>query len=223
MNTLYLDLETIPSQKPGARDEIRRSLTPPASMTKQETIDKWWSEKADEVVEEKYLKTSLDGARGEIVVLGFAIDDREPESLQRVVGIEDEAYMLQEFFAHIACQITGSFQIVGHNVRNFDLRFLFQRCVINGVMPTFNLRHEGRYNDDYVFDTMLAWAGWNNYVKLQVLIETLGIDMSKGGMDGSQVWGYIQAGRLDDVAKYCRGDIARTREVFKRLTFKTAA
>ena len=41
-------------------------------------------------------------------------------------------------------------------------------------------------------------------------------------IDGSKVWDFVQAGRLDDVATYCCGDVERVREVYNRLTFAVA-
>jgi hypothetical protein len=34
------------------------------------------------------------------------------------------------------------------------------------------------------------------------------------------VWDFVQAGRLDDVAEYCRGDVERVRLLHRRLTFE---
>jgi len=54
----------------------------------------------------------------------------------------------------------------------------------------------------------------------------LGID-AKGSelgdeIDGSKVWDFIREGRIADVAAYCGGDVARAREMHRRLTFVTA-
>ena len=35
-------------------------------------------------------------------------------------------------------------------------------------------------------------------------------------------YGRIGAGRIEDVAAYCRGDVAATREVWRHMTFSTA-
>ena len=47
-----------------------------------------------------------------------------------------------------------------------------------------------------------------------------GSEIGEEEMDGSRVWDFVQAGRLDDVAEYCRGDVERVRLLHRRLTFE---
>ena len=60
-NILYLDIETIPDQTPGALEAIRASIEPPGNISKPETIAKWMEENAVAKSEEAWRKT---GARG---------------------------------------------------------------------------------------------------------------------------------------------------------------
>jgi hypothetical protein len=39
-------------------------------------------------------------------------------------------------------------------------------------------------------------------------------------MTGADVWPAVQAGRLDEVAEYCRQDVRRVREIFQRMNFQ---
>lgn len=110
--------------------------------------------------------------------------------------------------------------IVGHNIKEFDLRFLFQRAIINGVKPTFPLRTGSRYGGEFVFDTMTEWAGWGNRISLANLCKALDIPVKTGDITGATVWDAVKAGRIHDVAEYCMADVVATREVYKRLTFK---
>ena len=50
------------------------------------------------------------------------------------------------------------------------------------------------------------------------ICKILGIP-GKEGMDGSQVWPAFQEGRHDEIAAYCRDDVARTRAMHLRMTF----
>ncbi len=50
------------------------------------------------------------------------------------------------------------------------------------------------------------------------ICKALGID-GKGDIDGSKVWDYVQAGRIAEVAEYCKGDISRTLAMYKRFNF----
>lgn len=221
----YLDIETIPSQKPGMLEEIRATIEPPGSMSKPETIAKWLAENADAAAEDKWRKTALDGTRGELVVIGFATNDGQPLSHYRSLG-QSEGDMLQNAFDDMALSLAGTLSnplFVGHNVLGFDIRFLFQRAVVLGIKPPFQLPTDQRYNGERVFDTMLAWAGWGNRISLAKLCAALGIAVKTGGIDGSMVWDYVQAGRVQEVASYCEEDVAAVREVYRRMTFQEVA
>lgn len=78
---IYLDIETIPGQRPGLRDEIAATITPPGNISKPETIAAWEAEKKPDLVEEAYRKTSFDGGVGHVVSIAFAIDDGEPTGI----------------------------------------------------------------------------------------------------------------------------------------------
>lgn len=215
--TLTIDLETIPTQKAGAKDLLRATVQPPGNITKQESIDKWMAENAEDKAEELYRKTSFDGTQGEIVCIGWAINDDPALCLYRDYRTQSEAVLLANWFAYITAMPAT---LVGHNALGFDLRFLFQRAVINRVKPSFPLQQDSRYTGGAVFDTMLAWAGWGNRVKLTTVCDALGIPVKTGGIDGSQVWDACQEGRIQEVADYCKEDVEATREVYKRMTFQ---
>jgi len=218
MKTIYLDIETIPTQKPGAMEAIKSNLQPPGNISKSETIAAWWKEKAPAAVDEQYRKTALNGTEGEIVCIGWALDNGDTFSVSR--GLDgSEASILAEFFGHMDAATQSQPLWVGHNIISFDLRYLFQRAVITGVNPLQPLPHDTRYNGEKVYDTMLAWAGWGNRISLVNLCAALAIPVKQGDITGATVWDAIQAGRIADVADYCREDVAATREAYHRMTF----
>ena len=213
---LTLDIETLPSQKPGALAEIRATIAPPGTIKKPESIAAWTEEHADKAAEELYRKTSFDGSKGEICCIGWAVDDGPVETVFRELH-QSEADMLRDFFRQGQGQ---EYEIVGHNVLAFDIRFLYQRCVINGVKPSFNLWQNERYTGGKIYDTMTAWAGWGNRISLNNLCGALSVPVKSGGMDGSMVWDYVLDGRIEEVADYCREDVAATRACYERMIFK---
>lgn len=222
----FLDIETVPGQAPGLKDEIARGITPPGNYSKPDTITKWEAETKPGLVEEAWRKTALDGSRGEIVCIGWAVDDGPARTRQRTLMTSERA-LLDEWFKAAAVGMAASHGRlpcwIGHNVRDFDLRFLFQRAVVLGLRPPFALPHDARPGSDAVFDTMTAWAGVGNRISLARLCAALGLPPKKliGGedMDGSKVWDLVKAGRIDDVAGYCREDVERARLLYRRLTF----
>lgn len=228
---LFIDTESIPTQQPGALEEIRKSIQPPGNMSKAETIAKWMMENADSAAEEKWRKTALDGTKGELVVIGFALDDGIISTHYRDLNMS-EGDLLQNAFDEMDQQhfmkyhLSGRFtdpQFIGHNIINFDIRFLFQRAVILGINPPFKLPTDQRYCSDKVFDCMLAWAGWGNYISLDALCAALGIPCQVNGVDGSMVLDLVKAGRIGDVVTHCMEDVESVRRVYRRMTFQEVA
>ena len=213
MTKLFIDIETIPCQSPGAMDDAKRNLKVPANYTKQETIDKWIEENA----EKAYLKTSFDGGLGQIIVIGYAIDDEPAQTLRAYNTCMDaENQLLEEFFRIYSDLGTGSL-VIGHNHVAFDLPFLLKRAIVQSVTPAPFFPRNPKWNGNEIFDTMLAWSP-KEYTSMNYLCKVLGMD-GKGDIDGSDVWPMVQAGKVTEVAEYCKGDVERTREIFNRLTF----
>lgn len=232
---IYFDLETIPGQAPGLLAEFAEKVTAPAQYKKPDSIAEWMKENAESVAEQEWRKTSFDGAHGHICVIGFAFDDAEPITLKtdNYGDTESERAMLAEFYAALnsgaSHSLAGGYRaadkpvFIGHNVIDFDLRFLFQRSVMLGVKPPEFIPFDAKPWDSAVFDTMTGWAGVRNRVAMDKLCKVFGFD-EKGSeiadeIDGSKVWDFVKAGRIDDVAKYCAGDVVRTRSIYKRLKF----
>lgn len=219
---LFLDLETIPCQREGILDEIRGKIKPPGNISKAESIEKWMKDNAESAAHEQWLKTSCNGALGEIVCASFAFGNDPVRSVRRDYKSMAEAELLEMLYNDMLCQFGGAFppiKLVGHNVINFDARFLFQRSAVHAVKPPFIIPTDTRYNGDRIYDTMLAWAGWGNYAKLSDVCFALGITVKSGGIDGSLVWDYVQAGRIAEVSEYCDEDVEAVRSVYRRLTF----
>lgn len=249
---LYVDIETIPAQRPDVLEEIRAmeqaaldaaiaAVKVPGNYKKQDTIDEWnATEKPkqiaalqaafDSTVDECYRKTGLDGAFGQIVVVSYAIggaepvkiwnaDWQSPDAEEAVLhGLSDS---LSERILHadvMACQV------IGHNVVNFDLRFLVQRCIVKGIRPHIVLARAAQakpWETDKVFDTMVQWGSAKGTVSLNKLCKALGLP-GKGDLDGAKVWDYVKAGRIAEVADYCADDVRKVRAVHQRMTFATA-
>ena len=213
---IYIDIETIPTQNEDLQTYICENLKPPANFKNQETIDKWLTENKDEAVN----KTSLDGAFGEIVVIGVAINDEEPVLFYREdwQSSDREIDILTRFNNYLrkhTNKSTTAPQFVGHNITKFDDRFILQRLIVNNIKPYYTSNRNNTY------DTMIEWAGYGNkerYPSLDKLCKVLGIEQ-KGDIDGSKVWQYVQDGRIAEVAEYCAKDVERVRQIYKRMTF----
>lgn len=245
MTQIFIDIETIPDMRPGARDAFIKAaaedVKPPAGYTKEQfaadlgitdkekikftakdSLAAQWCEevgpgKSEEIGDAAWRRTSFDATQGQILMIGLAAGDDAP-----VVFFGEEHDILADLRRFIAdvqgAQHMGLPTYVGHNLIDFDLPFIFRRSVILGeqthsafpVMPS-------RYSER-VYDTMTRWAGHGNRIKLEALAAALGAG-SKGGIDGSQVYDYFAAGRIAELAEYCKNDVVMTREVWRRMNF----
>lgn len=220
---LYLDIETIPTDRTDVREYIAATVKPPATMSKAETIAKWEAESKAGAIDEAVAKTGLDGSFGRVCVIGWAFNDAKPRTL---LNADNEAALLTCFADEMADAINHSTEfsttVIGHNVSSFDLRFLVQRFIVNGIRPPMVIQRAAQakpWESDKVFDTMVQWAGVGNRISLDKLCLALGIPSPKGEMDGSMVAEYVAAGRIEEVAAYCCRDVEAARAVHQRMTF----
>lgn len=218
---IYLDIETCPAQNPSVRNDIALSITPPGNISKADTIALWHIEKKPAAVEEAWRKTSFDGAVGHICVIGLAFDDEPPISIYSPSWLQNETAILAELCMMIDDRLAEHPNqrptFIGHNLIEFDLRFLFQRSVVLGIKPSRHIPFSARPWDDGVFDTMMRWDG-KNRTGLDKITKALGLG-GKGDIDGSMVWDYVRDGRIAEVAEYCRHDVELTRDLYRRMTF----
>jgi predicted PolB exonuclease-like 3'-5' exonuclease len=200
MINLFFDIETIP----GADEEKEAHL---------EILRKKNKGKSDDEI---HANTSFDGTFGRICCIGV-IKEIDGKEVQKEVFSGDEKEILTAFWK-IASDVN---RFIGHNIWAFDLPFIYQRSIINGVKPRMDISF-ARYRDLPIYDTMLQWSLWNfdKSQKLDTLAKVLGLPTSKDEMDGSLVWPYYQEGKMDEICKYCMKDVELTRQVYKKMTFE---
>ncbi|PIP26153.1 MAG: ribonuclease H [Candidatus Moranbacteria bacterium CG_4_9_14_3_um_filter_40_7] len=219
MRKLYLDIETLP-----AGEKNHEALK---YLFEKKKINKNKKENCEKIgdFEQYLLSTSFDGAFGRILCIAYAIDNQPIECL---CYDKDEARLLKEFWEIVSSISSPSYnpnypdhgvQFIGHNVMDFDLRFIYQRSIVNKIKPAYDLSF-ARYRSYPIFDTMKEWIQWGQgNVGLEHIALALGIPTPKDGIDGSQVFDFYQQGKIPEIAKYCRRDVEATRAIYKRMTF----
>lgn len=210
---LYLDIETVPNLSVEQIAEIAAGIKAPGNYSKPETIEKWMAENKQRLVDEVVAKGSLDGATGRIICLSWAWDD---EAIANASGEEPE--VLQALFSAVLKRHGGmAVTVCGHNI-SWDVRYIWQRAVVNNIKPPSNIRWNGKPWDHA--DTMLLWNPDNQHrISLDKLCKVLGVPTSKGDLDGSKVWQAFKDGRIKDIAAYCSEDVRATRECYRRMQF----
>jgi len=205
MQKLYLDIETL------SADE--------SSHENLKTLFEKKKEKAKESRRECYdfesylAGTSFDGTFGRILCIAYACNDKPVEIIN---GDKNERKMLEDFW-----EIAENADLfIGHNIMDFDLKFIYQRSIIHKIAPTRNLNF-ARYRSEPIFDTMKEWSKWSGgSVGLESLAFALGIPTPKEGIDGSRVAEFYKAGKIDEILEYCQCDVETTRAVYKRMIFE---
>jgi predicted PolB exonuclease-like 3'-5' exonuclease len=215
---LFFDLETIPTQNQELKNVFAEGVTHPGNMKKAETIEKWEKEQKPAEVEKAIEKSVFDGGAGEIITFGMAIDDNDPQAIQRTDRISEKELLegVNEIFKGFDYAPVW----VGHNICGFDLRYLWKRFVVNNIRPVFKIPHDAKPWDARVFDTMYEWAGASNDKKsMDFVCKALGIK-GKDGFDGSMVYQAWKDGEYNKIGEYCIDDVKRTRDIYNRLNFQ---
>jgi len=225
-----VDAETIPSSledEDSLKKAIAETIEAPAQMKKQETIDAWHAGEGKyegeklQLIEKKFRDRSFDGAKGQICSLSWSMGlDEEPRSLFATPGKITERELLVLFFADLKLNLKDRPPyFIGHFISGFDLPFIFQRAVINGVNPGMSLGQWGRH-DQHFFDTMIAWAGYKGTISQDNLCAALGIEIDNpDDMDGSKVWDAYKAGEYKKIETYNCVDLKKVQAMYKRIAF----
>lgn len=223
MNRLFLDIETLPAEQ-ADMEKLRKFFDKKLVRGggTQSGNPEFDQEKFDEFIS----RTNLDGAYGRILCIGYAIND---QPAQNFYVENDERETLRQFWSlidSISKPVNAyggtdyGILFVGHNVMDFDLRFIYQRSIVLDVKPTADLNF-ARYRSYPIFDTMKEWAKWSNAnVGLEFLAVALGIPSPKDGIDGSQVAKFFEDGKVNDILEYCKRDVETTRAVYQRMVFE---
>ena len=211
--TVFIDIETIPSQSQDVFKEFRDQVKAPGNIKKPESIEKWLEENGDDAAKEAVAKTSFDPAFGHICTISWAFDDEAPE-VAHAETVEQEAQIIRQLF--LGLHPFHKLTFVGHNVGAFDLRFILCRSVVLGVEVPASFPRDPKPWDKGVYDTMLAWAGARGTVSMDKLSKALGLE-GKGDFDGSMVAEAWANGEHHRIAEYCADDVAKTREVWRKF------
>lgn len=208
--SVFLDIETIPTQSQTVIERMRGDLSPPKTIKKEESIKAWWENEADALLHEKVAKTSFDPAHGHICAVGWAVDGADP-ICEVASEVSQEADIIRAFFNSIRPNHSHTF--IGHFIAGFDLRFILCRAVALGIPIPREIPRDLKPWSVNIFDTMAAWSGARETISLDNLCRALGIE-GKGGFDGSMVAQAWANGEHQKIADYCKDDVIRVRMIW---------
>ena len=197
MKTIFLDIETVPTDP---------SLQENGLLEAQIQLNE----------AELLKKLSLSAVTAKIICICYAVEPPVGCEVQALQGEETE--IINAFWKLAAdCNL-----FVGHNILDFDLRFIYQRSIIHQIKPSRDLPF-ARFRNAPIYDTMQEWSKWGReHASLDTLSKALGIPSPKETLDGSKVYPYYRAGKIAEIIEYCKRDVDSTRQVYRRLTFTKA-
>lgn len=201
---LFLDIETLPA--PGEKMELLKTFWEDSRKKNGGKIIPGLND-----FDTFFRNTSFQGEFGRILCIGYAIDDKPTDCISG-----DEKEMLRKFWG----LAKDANLFIGHNVMDFDLKFIYKRSVILNVRPSRELSF-ARYRSNPIFDTMHEWEKWSGKgTGLHRLSLAMGMASPKEeGIDGSQVYDYFLTGKTDEIIEYCKRDVEATRKVYNRIIF----
>ena len=132
------------------------------------------------------------------------------------IGQRTEKELIESFVNKIA-QLSP--QLVTFSGGSFDLPVLRYRAMVHEVFAPgmHNRAYFHRYTDDNVdLCDVLSSFGYGARVKLDELSRIMGLPGKPGGMDGSQVEAYFNAGRIQEISDYCKSDVINTYRLWLR-------
>jgi predicted PolB exonuclease-like 3'-5' exonuclease len=194
MKIFYFDIETVPTEK---------ALEENGLLDAQIKLDE----------PELIKKLSLSALSAKIICLCYTIEPSLSGAVEVLQG--EETDIIKNFWKIVPdCNL-----FVGHNILDFDMRFIYQRSVIHQIKPSRDIPFT-RFRNAPIYDTMQEWSKWGReHASLDSLSKALGIPSPKETLDGSKVYPFYRAGKLPEIVEYCKRDVESVRAVYKRLTF----
>jgi hypothetical protein len=209
VSRIFVDIETLPPDKGSSAAGVQEEI--------------------GSCSDEEFRRLALDGDYGRVLTVGVIVEHDGQVIHRGLLGRErqtmlfhlDEARTLRGFWRLLRGFNARRDLVVGHNLFDFDLPFLYKRSVIQRVRPPVELPFT-RYRSRPIFDTMHQWNKWSprKYVSLDRLAKVLGLQSSKEqGIDGGRVYDKFCAGCHQEIADYCMRDVDLVRAIYYRMVF----
>lgn len=199
---------------------------PPKSCDTPAKVQKWQQDAMEKYLEaenerraEFFDRAALSASTGEVVCIGW-ITGHEFGRHCPHLGQHCEADILQQWVHAATRVVEQGGRLIGHNVKGFDLPFIFQRCYVHGIKCGHLVRALMRgkwWREDRVGDTQEAWllGTGNGFIKLNALARILGLPQKSAS--GDQVANMT----FEAVARYCclgePSDVSLTLSIAARL------
>ncbi len=219
MNTIFFDIETAPLP-----EAELAALVPPFDPAEVKTgnlkdPDKITAKIAEAEANHRrefFDRAALDPLTGRVLAIGlYEFDSSGQGGVFRILGREDEAGLLSEFWDALRGEMGRVNTAVGFNIFAFDLPFLIRRSWKHRLKVPLGIRR-GRYWGDQLVDLRDLWQLGDRQARgsLDSIAKHLGVGAKNG--DGKAFAGLWQSDRASAEA-YLRNDLELTVKVAEVL------
>ena len=157
-------------------------------------------------------RAALDPLTGRVIAIGML--DLETDNFSIISNV-DEAQLLREFWQTTRGEMGRINPLIGFNICNFDLPFLFRRSWKHRIAVPFGIRR-GRYWGDQVVDLRDAWQLGDRQARgsLDSIAKHLGFGGKNGdGKEFAELWRRDR----DRAVAYLRNDVDLTARIAEAL------
>lgn len=206
MEPFFLDIETRRTADLALIKRISAKVKPPGTHKKPETIQKWWAEEGEAARTAAIEETALNGTYGRLASVAWTdiVGDIH------VTKDHDEQRML----GRISAEFIDDRDIVAFN-GEFDLRFLYQRIIVNGFKVPRRLRRALSDRNGFI-DPMKDWAGFRGYVSQADLAAAMGIE-NLDKTTGADMAALIDAENWDAVEFHNANDVSILMQIYRLM------
>lgn len=140
---------------------------------------------------------ALSALTGQILAIGYRTIEKkiihgigEPWTDGSIMTERD---VLEKFWHFYKQLRSASRQMIGFNIKDFDIPYIVQRSIILGVQIPSSLFAQGKYLDSLFVDLRTTWLGgqYNGKGSLDAICKACGIGAKTEGVDGgmfSELW-----------------------------------
>lgn len=135
---------------------------------------------------------------------------------------EDEIQLLEDFNNTMRAVFAKNpnVKLIGHNIKKFDMPWIVKRSLVNGIIPPtqFHFQKQKPW-ENCLLDTYEIWKfGGYNSSSLDMICNLFGIPSPKDAMKNYEVSEHYWNGNIENIMKYCEGDVKATMNVMLKMS-----
>jgi len=182
----------------------------------------WWNKQHD--------RSALSAVTGRVVAIGYLFPyagttENNLWDMMHIEGLTDvgnhdieEARILADFWSRFSSATHSYGHVIGHNIEEFDLKFLIQRSWQLNV-PVCPTVFNGRYYHKNVVDTMRVWTlrGFQQMISLNNLSMILGVGKKLDNYEATQFAKDYLSGDKDTAEYYLKNDLDLAYKCYSKM------